>query len=148
VTWDEIVPGLWQGDWPYPADLSKFDVVISATAEGRPPVPTLRPGAWHIHVPLQDHEVGEQADLIRDAAQQVAKVHSEGRNVLVHCAQGWNRSGVINARALMFEGWPVEDAIRLVRQARGQWALCNRHFVEWLRQEARSVSQMEVWGGA
>jgi protein-tyrosine phosphatase len=148
VTQDEVVPGLWQGDWPYPSDLSMFDIVISATAEGRPPVPSLRPGAWHIHVPIHDHEM-DQPDLVRDVARQVSMVHAEGRNVLVHCAQGLNRSGVIVARALMFEGWPVEDAIRVVRQARGAYALSNPWFVAWLQQEAVSpVSKMEVWGGA
>jgi protein-tyrosine phosphatase len=148
VTRDEVVPGLWQGDWPYPSDLSTFDVVISATAEGRPPVPSLRSKAWHIHVPLHDAEM-DQPDLVRDVARQVAMLHTEGRNVLVHCAQGWNRSGVIVARALMFEGWPVADAIRVVRQARGSYALSNPHFVVWLHQEAVSpASQMEVWGAA
>ena len=148
VTRDEVVPGLWQGDWPYPSDLFGFDVVISATAEGKPPMPTLRPDAIHVHVPIHDADM-DQPDLVRDVARQVAVLHTSGRIVLVHCAQGWNRSGVITARALMFEGWAVEDAIEVVRRARGRWALCNPLFVQWLRQEAVSpVSQMEVWGVA
>ena len=57
--------------------------------------------------------------------------------MLVHCWAGLNRSGVVSARALMFMGVPVTDAIARVRAARGAWALSNAAFVEWLYEEAR-----------
>lgn len=145
VTRHEVVPGLWQGDWPYPSDLTPFDVLVSMTAEGVPPTPSVRPGFQHIVAGIHDAEM-DQPDLVRDTAQEVARLHARGHTVLVHCAQGLNRSGVVVARALMFEGWSAKGAIGAVREARGPWALCNHHFVDWLYAEAEATTMAAVWG--
>ena len=78
----------------------------------------------------------EDPDGVRDAARTVAERVVAGRRILVHCWAGLNRSGVVCARALMFMGIPVSDAIAAVRAARGEDALFNEHFVEWLYEEA------------
>lgn len=42
----------------------------------------------------------------------------------------------MSARALMFMGYGVTEAIARVRAARGQYALSNSGFVRWLYAEA------------
>jgi len=57
---------------------------------------------------------------------------ADGGPVLVHCAAGINRSGLLAAASLIREGHDVEDAIATVRAARAG-ALNNPEFVEALR---------------
>lgn len=132
-TWDEVVPGLFQGDFPEgDVDWSPFDDVISMSTTA--PSPRLRPDGLWLHLPIPDAEM-EDPDAVRDAARTVAERVTAGRRVLVHCWAGLNRSGVVSARALMFMGVPVAEAIARVRAARGD-ALFNDHFVAWLHEEA------------
>ena len=105
------------------------------TIEVKPDVRLAADGLW-LHVPIWDGEV-ENPTGVRATARTVADRVEAGRRVLVHCWAGLNRSGVVSARALMFMGVPVTDAIARVRSARGAWALSNAAFVEWLYQEAR-----------
>ena len=57
---------------------------------------------------------------------------SHHRPVLVHCQAGLNRSSLVAARALMFEGRPAVDAIAVVRKRRSPACLCNQAFEEYL----------------
>lgn len=135
-TCDAVVPGLWQGDFPEGAvDWSRFDDVVSMTAEELPDVRLEVGGLW-LHVPIWDGAM-ENPDGVRTAARTVAERVRAGKRVLVHCAAGLNRSGVVSARALMFLGHPVAEAIARVRAARGPFALSNPAFVAWLHEEAR-----------
>jgi protein-tyrosine phosphatase len=62
--------------------------------------------------------------------------------VLVHCAAGINRSGLLSAAALIRGGEDPDEAIRIVRDARAG-ALNNPNFVEMLhdpRWRAKSSS--------
>jgi hypothetical protein len=52
---------------------------------------------------------------------------------LVHCQAGLNRSALVVARALILEGMPSTEAIRLVREKRSPVCLCNPSFERWLR---------------
>jgi Dual specificity phosphatase, catalytic domain len=133
-TFDEVAPGLYQGDFPDgDVDWGRFDDVVSMSNAA--PSPRLRPDGLWLHVPIWDGEM-EHPDLVRDTARTVAERVAAGRRVLVHCWAGLNRSGVVAARALMFAGVPPADAIAAVRAARGPDALFNVHFVAWLHEEA------------
>lgn len=105
------------------------------TAEEAPDVHLAVDGLW-MHVPIWDREMEDPTGV--RAARTVAERVTAGRRVLVHCAAGLNRSGVVSARALMFMGHPVADAIARVRAARVPYALSNPDFVEWLYEEART----------
>lgn len=52
---------------------------------------------------------------------------------LVHCHMGLNRSGVVTAGALMWSGWSANAAINTIRAQRSPAALCNSHFVDFLK---------------
>jgi hypothetical protein len=143
-TWDEVAPGLFQGDFPEgDVDWGRFDDVVSMS-QAAPEVDLEPDGVW-LHVPIPDAEV-EDPDAVREAARVVAERVRAGRRVLVHCWAGLNRSGVVAARALMFMGVPVDEAIAAVRAARGDVALFNRAFVRWLYEEAgEPVPASERW---
>jgi Dual specificity phosphatase, catalytic domain len=134
-TFDAVIPGLYQGDFPAgTVDWSRFDDVVSLTVEDVPGV-RLQVGGLRMHVPIWDDEMVDPTG-VRAAALTVAERVTAGKRVLVHCSAGLNRSGVVAARALMFMGVPVAEAIAKVRSARGPDALSNRDFVAWLHEEA------------
>lgn len=71
-----------------------------------------------------------EADFIVDGI-----VHSvlSGKTVLVTCAEGRNRSGLLTALAVrQLEGVTGKDAVRIVRSRRQAKALTNRLFVMYL----------------
>ena len=136
-TCDAVIPGLYQGDFPTgTVDWSRFDDVVSLTIEDVPGV-RLQVGGLRMHVPIWDDEMANPTG-VRAAALTVAERVTAGKRVLVHCSAGLNRSGVVAARALMFMGIPVAEAIARVRSARGPYALSNRDFVAWLHEEAEA----------
>lgn len=136
--WNEVVPGLWQGGHDVRSqDASacvvgdEFDLVVSlASREGYGPAP----GVEHVVLRLADAALGpEQVARVTEVAGRVAAAVTAGRQVLVRCSGGLNRSGLVVACALTELGHDTEAAIGLVRAARGPWALTNPAFVAHLR---------------
>ncbi|MCW2813438.1 MAG: protein phosphatase [Nocardioides sp.] len=136
--WDEVVPGLWQGGHDVRSQSAKacvvddeFDLVVSlATRRGYGP----RDGVEHVVARLADAGVDAlTAERLDGLAATVAAAVAAGRTVLVRCSGGLNRSGLVVALALVRTGHDVDDALALVRAARGPWALTNPGFVTHLR---------------
>lgn len=140
----EIVRGLHQGDrndaiamlreWQYdhgqPHHLPRFDLLVLCAAEVQPepraklPAPVLR-------VPLRDVEEPlspQQRQMVTRAAREVARRVARSERVLVTCAMGLNRSGLVSALALRALGADSREAVTLVRRARGPLALGNQSF--------------------
>jgi hypothetical protein len=139
--WNEVVPGLWQGGHDVrPSSPTacvvddEFDLVVSlATREGYGPAD----GVEHVVVRLADAAVdGGTAERVAAVAEQVATAVGDGRRVLVRCSGGLNRSGLVVAEALVRSGRTPDEAMALVRAARGPWALTNPAFVAHLRSGA------------
>lgn len=134
--WNEIVPGLWQGGSDHCPD-DRFDIVYTFGHE-----------EFNSKVKGDVHEVKRQLldaessrvthpwDEIRAFAIDIARQVEHGHKVLVRCNAGWNRSGVVVARAMMEMGYPVTDAISMIREKRHRRALSNYSFVDWLHEEA------------
>ena len=55
-----------------------------------------------------------------------------GDRLLVRCQAGLNRSGLVTALIMMSTGLDAETAIEQIRQNRGQYALFNHEYVNWL----------------
>lgn len=136
--WNEVVPRLWQGGHDVrPSSPTacvvgdEFDLVVSlATREGYGP----DPGVEHVVVRLADAAIdGGTAERVADVAERVATAVGDDRRVLVRCSGGLNRSGLVVASALVRSGRTPEEAMALVRAARGPWALTNPAFVAHLR---------------
>ena len=136
--WNEVVPGLFQGGHDVRSQSrtacvvgDEFDLVVSMTTrEGYGPAEGV------------EHHVARMADAGVDAgiaarvdelAGVVAGAVRAGRRVLVRCSGGLNRSGLVVASALVRLGHGPDEAIALVRQSRGPWALTNAAFVTHLR---------------
>jgi protein-tyrosine phosphatase len=86
----------------------------------------LRYGMWDSN--LSDVDFEDIFDIVQLAHSDWAR----GKKVLIRCQAGWNRSGLITALVLIREGYEPAEAIRLIRQNRSSWALCNADFVNFL----------------
>lgn len=137
---------LWMGGYE-PGTTSGFDLVVSSAAEATPD------GPYVVHLRLDDYE-GQMDDeragvMVRGVARLVATLVLGGRKVLIHCGAGYNRSGVVCGRALMFMGFGAREAIDLIRERRGPMSLSNPGFVRWLLSEggetARDVAEGVGW---
>ncbi len=139
--WNEVVPRLWQGGHDVRSQSrsacvvgAEFDLVVSlATREGYGP----DPGVEHIVVRLADAVLDDGAAArVDELAVRVAEAVESGRRVLVRCSGGLNRSGLVVANALVRMGRTPEQAMALVRAARGPWSLTNPAFVQHLSTSA------------
>lgn len=121
----EIVPGLWQGSLP-PNGLilrnAGFKTLVLCARELQVS-PVYFPEIQVIHAPNDDHpEMPLTAEKLRTAvvaARNVSKGLKAGDQVLVTCAAGLNRSGLVSALALhMTYGWSGDECIAKIRAAR------------------------------
>ena len=137
--WNEVVPGLFQGGHDVRSQsrtaclvTDQFDLVVSMTTrEGYGP----DEGVEHHVARMADAGVDAGiAARVDELADVVAQALGAGRKVLVRCSGGLNRSGLVVASVLVRLGHGPDEAIALVRRARGPWALTNPGFVTHLRQ--------------
>jgi hypothetical protein len=135
--WNQVVPGLFMGGHDVRAQSptacvvsDEFDLVVSLTSRrGYGP----SPGVEHVVARLADAVLdASSVARVRELGTTVAQAVRENRTVLVRCSGGLNRSGVVVAEALVQLGHSPDDAVGLVRRARGPWALTNPAFVAYL----------------
>ncbi|MFJ7969587.1 protein phosphatase [Streptomyces sp. NPDC096324] len=138
--WSEIVPGLWMGGHEFVGRSGQrqsavvhdeFDLVLTLLRQpGHGPDPGVEHHVW----PIPDGPLdGTQLTGVMRLARAADDALEDGRRVLVRCLQGYNRSGLVIAHALILAGHGADDAIRLIRARRSPWALHNELFVEYLR---------------
>jgi protein-tyrosine phosphatase len=144
-----IVDHLYQGSKPAKGDMpwirEVFDALVLSANEYQPDVG----GIKTIRVPLNDYSdadiTDEEKKLALVAGEEVAKEMDEGKDVLVTCVAGLNRSGLISALALIHSKkhkMSPQDAVRTIRKARPQ-ALFNKSFTSYLKQFATSASDRQ-----
>jgi len=132
---DEVVPGLWQASSELdPPELFArgFDAIFDL---GDRPRGHSVPGRAYVYYRIEDVPSIEDPSVIDALAEQVASRVQAGERVVVNCAAGLNRSGLLVGRALIALGHAPSDAIDLVRRARGSHALCNQRFAAWLLED-------------
>lgn len=134
---NRLIPGLYIGSAPPTGDHLRragIDVLVLAAEEYQPPS-TDFPGVHVIHAPLDDADItGEERRIATAAARVVAKALVDGKQVLVTCHMGLNRSSLIAALATRMLAPKVPPVVVLeqVRRARGPWALSNASFQRML----------------
>jgi len=133
---NEVAPGLLMGDAPPErARPPGINTVVLCAKEYQPR--RAFGGLRTIHAPLDDSGppiTTEEIATALHAGRLVAAELRSGRKVLVTCAMGLNRSGLITALALRLGyGLSANRAIARVRAARGPRALSNPSFVELIR---------------
>ena len=121
----EIVPGLWQSGSPEPGE--HWDAVIDLHGSA----PPLDDVEFYVHWLIEDGPAPDYSTLV-SLADLVDDLRQSGKRVLIHCAAGINRSGLLSAASLIRGGYEPDEAIRLVRDARTN-ALNNPNFVELLQ---------------
>ena len=140
----EIVPNLWQGSFPIPGTTLQragFKVLVLCASELQFEEDTF-PGLNIIRAPNEDskHLSRLRLRIALAAAKDSAKAIRAGQRVLVTCAAGLNRSGLVSALTLhALYGWSGPKCIQQVQQKRVSslvcpdlTALCNPKFVEVL----------------
>ena len=136
-----IAPNLFQGG------TDDLDVIHLAQTNNRPrtdlpfdAIVTMyawaRPADWNV----QEFRYGVPDASITDIDLQRLKQAVEfgydrwksGDRVLIRCQAGLNRSGLVTALILIKDGLSPERAIALIREGRGDDALFNQNFADWL----------------
>ena len=142
---NEIAPGLLQGGFPNnPERLAEegIDVIVLSAVEFQPEgdEDLVFPGVEVIAVPLVDDAMGpttRQMQAALEVASQVMQALEDGKTVLVTCALGRNRSGLITSLVLVGRyGMSGSEAVSRVREARPR-ALSNKAFVALLEKIPR-----------
>lgn len=133
---NEVVPDLWVGRWdiqPQDAFTAGFEVVIMLEDEARDRVrPPL--GGVFLCWPIEDsdQELPDE-EILQVVVALVERSVRAGRPTLITCMGGLNRSGLVAAMALTRLGHSADEALALLRDARGPYALGNELFEERLR---------------
>lgn len=149
---DQLHSSLFQGSYPKltPELMTQFDVVVYCAMERQPSDRDLRhvpPGKHVFRVPLDDdaHQpiTRELASQLLKLARQLAIHARAGRRVLITCAMGMNRSGIVSALTMMIvAGCDGPTAVATVRKRRrplsdGTRALFNPIFARFVEMHPR-----------
>lgn len=141
LTSAEVIPQLRIGPWPTAEDLRSVDVVVNL--DGAADVPPANCFVWAI----RDGALPDLT-LLHAVGRLVAGLVRSGRSVLVHCREGFNRSGLVCGVALTYLGYTGVDAVRLIRDARGPWALSNSAFHTYLAHLPPAIGSSVPFAGA
>lgn len=143
----EILPRLWQGGTLREQVVDREQLLRKYTDAPRPydAVVTLYAWAAPVGYGVEERRFGfpdgaivpEYMPRIEALAQWAHDEWAAGARVLVRCAGGMNRSGLVTALVLLRAGYDADAAVALVRQRRSPLALSNHEFVEYLRTTAR-----------
>ena len=139
-----IAPNLFQGG------TDDLDVIHLAQTNNRPrtdlpfdAIVTMyawaRPADWKVQefrYGVPDASITDiDLDRLRQAVDFGYDRWKQGDRVLVRCQAGLNRSGLVLALILIKDGLTPTQAIAQIRQNRGEDALFNNNFHNWLMQE-------------
>lgn len=132
-----IMPNLAQGSYPKPPAeaFQTFNVIVFCAEEMQP---RFRPpaGKWIFKIPLDDDIYrpvpADVGNLLHTAAKSIASYHLAGHPTLVTCAQGRNRSGLMNGLVMRYAyNMAPRDVVALIKRKRAD-ALCNPMFEQYL----------------
>jgi protein-tyrosine phosphatase len=142
-----IAPNLFQGG------TDDLDVIHLAQTNNRPrtdlPFDSIvtmyawaRPADWNVQefrYGVPDAAITDiDLDRLRQAVDFGYDRWKQGDRVLVRCQAGLNRSGLVLALILIKDGLTPQDAIARIRDNRGEDALFNRDFHNWLLTEGEN----------
>jgi len=136
-TFSKLTNNIWMGGAPSPfvRICDYFDGLALCAHEYQP---NCFPDVSIIRAPIRDDGSPmirqEQIDAVK-AAGKIIRLVNEDKRILVTCYAGMNRSGLVCAISLCKgpDKINVENAIELIRKARGEYALSNSDFVDFLR---------------
>ena len=155
--WTEVYPNLWMGGTDDDDTIGRsellepritkkqFDTVVTLHAWSNPVDWFVR----EIRQPFQDGEISEfNEEDLRFLVRMICFELEQGKNVLIRCLSGLNRSGLLTTMVLMNYGYTAADTIEHLRQVRSPLVLCNKDYVEWLlAQDIPAETEEKVQNG-
>jgi hypothetical protein len=131
-----MLPRLWHGGCPVDFGWVRrtgIDVVVDlADPDAYPPADDIE-GLTYVKCPLVDADDVPDPGVTLRLAHLVAGLVGDGRNVLVHCTFGRNRSGLLVSLVVRdLLGLTGAQALAHVQQRRER-AVNNESFARWLR---------------
>jgi len=112
-----------------------FDAIVTMYAWARP-------ADWNVQefrYGVPDASINDiNLDRLRQAVEFGYDRWKLGDRVLIRCQAGLNRSGLVTALILIKDGCTAEKAISLIRESRGEDALFNTNFTNWLLAEGEA----------
>ena len=76
-------------------------------------------GVRVIRLPIQDAGVPSSLESVRALVEETISAARSGKNVVIHCAGGLGRAGTIGGCVLVRLGKSADEALALLRAARG-----------------------------
>lgn len=148
----EILENLFMGGTPFSTRIDDEDRVFKLKGFEHDPRPfdaiiTLFPKAFPAGYGVEEIRFGFPDDLVAGVAgeyrQKILDLAvwgysrwQSGSKLLVRCAAGENRSGLVTLLILQKHGFETDEAVALIRQKRQKGApLHNPHFIEFARTE-------------
>jgi protein-tyrosine phosphatase len=145
---NRVIGNLWQGSAPPESDelCNDFDCLVLCAIEYQ--YPTKFPGMELEKIPLHDDGVHilslEEKKNTLQLAKRVCDWIQNEKRVLVTCAQGLNRSGLVVGLTMLFHDVPLDKTIQMIRKARGEHALSNSDFVDFLTVVSGHVNKFKT----
>jgi protein-tyrosine phosphatase len=150
-----VVPRLWMGgheylgrdgEWKEAIPTDQFDVVYSLHYRpGFGPSPTVE---HHVLEIPDDALTTAQIRAVDEFAASAAADFAAGRQVLVRCRAGMNRSGLVVAAVLVRSGFSAAQAITQIRKLRAPGALNNESFVAYLETGLGLAAELSALGSS
>ncbi len=137
----EVLPNLWMGGTDSeetltkvrrlhsPSDSRFYDAVVTLDSNAAPMGWGVKEFRFGFPDAALDPEHADELERIADWAFVEWKA---GCKVLIRCQAGLNRSGLVTGLVLLRDRKKLDEVLRTIRAARGDFALSNNHFVEYL----------------
>lgn len=97
-------------------------------------------GMQFVSFPVADRQIPRSEAKWTGVLEQVSRVLTEGKNVVVHCRQGIGRSGLLAACLLVRNGMSPGAAVDIASAARGTSVPETREQREWIDHYALGLS--------
>lgn len=144
--YSEILPGLWQGGsddedtvdragrLPVVSKNNEFEAVVTLDAYAKP-------FGWYVkeyRFCFPDSQLDpEQVNEIERIADWAFLEWKAGLKTLIRCQAGLNRSSLITGLVLLRDGYKPVGAIEQIRGHRGEFALSNQSYFDYLNRKKR-----------
>ena len=149
--WTEVYPNLWIGGTDEDDIVGKPEIEPRITKQDFDTVVTLHawsnPVDWYVREIRQHFQDGEVTEFNEEdlnfLVELVCYELELGKNVLIRCLSGLNRSGLLTTMVLMRYGYSAEETIAHLREKRSKLVLCNKDYEKWLLDKEMETKEKE-----